>query len=161
LKYVSQYEWFNKEINAQYLLVESLGDSIKTIQTKMRGSIGKSLPFQRNPDYSTSSPSLTSSGEARETIVLEPVDTVFTIRKTPIEDLQANLIFELKGEDGNPATNYLYFNKFALPFLIFICQNFDVILYSRLKTSILNQIVNLIYEMGPDLKFISVLGSNS
>ena len=121
--------------------MNSLKDSIRSIQSKARGSIVRSLSFLRNSEYLNSSPSITSAGDTKDLIVLEPMDLIFTIRAKEIEDLDPSLIIENKGEDGNLSPHFLYLNKFALSFLHFICQSFDVIIYSRLKTAILNHIL--------------------
>jgi len=137
VKFVSQYGNFTKELHAQYSLVSSLKDSIRSIQSKSRGSIVKSLSFLRNPEYSGSSPSLTSAGDVKDMIVLEPVDIIFSITTSPIDDLELSTVVEYKGDNGEVCPYFVYLNKFAIKFLNFICKNFDVIIYSRIKLQFL------------------------
>lgn len=82
-----------------------------------------------------------------KTVVIELDDLIFTIRDKPIDDIPPNLVFEQKDETGNLKTSYLYFNQSYKPFLIFLCEKFEVIVYSRLKQNLLNQLLVQIKKM--------------
>lgn len=97
---------------------------------------------------------------AKKVIVLEPEDLIFTIQNTEIAGQVPNLVFERVGEKGKMVTQYLYLNQSYKPFLLYLCQNFEVILYSRLKTGLLNQLLSQIKAMVPGLKFSAVVGAS-
>ena len=97
----------------------------------------------------------------KKTVVLEPEDLIFTILDNQIEGASPNLVFEQKDIDGNMATYYMYLNQSYKPFLHYLCQKFEVIIYSRIKIGLLNQIMNQIKAICPLLSFSTVLGKNS
>lgn len=96
-----------------------------------------------------------------KTIVLEPNDLIFTIRQEKIDDIFPNLVFEWKDSQGYIKTHYLYLNQSFKPFLIYLWSNFEVIIYSQLKISLLKQLLLQIESLWPGLHFSSVFGSNS
>lgn len=64
-------------------------------------------------------------------------------------------------DNREPITQYMYMNRFAIPFLKHICDKFEVIIYSRIRTTILTQIMKQIKSMACEIKFSVVIGANS
>ena len=137
---------------------------IKDIQKQMRNNVLRIPTIQRINPVERDSSSKTSDNEAsmsKKVIVLEPDNILFTIEDSEIPGLVPNLVFERAGENGQGINQFLYLNQSYKPFLLYICEKFEVVLYSRLKSGILNQLMGQIKTMVPEIKFSAVFGASS
>ena len=149
-----------EQIHKEYDAVKDLSVDIRRMQRKMRTS---SIKMSLNSKSQQAPGSYTNNYEEdiKKTVVLEPEDIIFTILDYELEDSTPNLIFEQKNSEGELVTQYMYMNQSFKPFLIFLWKTFDVIIYSRLKIGLLNQLLNQIKTMWPEINFLAILGSNS
>lgn len=97
----------------------------------------------------------------KKTVVLEPENLIFTLKEQKIEGVVPNLVFEQKNEQGKMITQHMYLNQSYKPFLIYLCKTYEVIIYSRIKIGLLNQLINQIKAICPEVNFSAVLGGNS
>lgn len=58
---------------------------------------------------------------------------------------------------GKVNTFYVYFREFALKFLEYLCQHFEVIIYTRLSPSITNLVIDTIKSMRDKIEFDMVI----
>ena len=161
IKYVTQLGDFAKQINSQFSLVKDLKSDIRVIQKTIRQGLTKLGTVKRTRRNNTGGLSPTTAGEYKDTIVLEPEDLIFTIQNSRIPDLPPNLVYDIMNDYGETFTQYMYINRFAISFLKYICENFEVIIYSRIKISTLNQLMKQIKSMAPEIRFSAIIGGNS
>lgn len=117
LNYITHMDDFMAELRKSYDVAYDLKEDIHKLQKKLKSanlrlnSISKHLndSSSQNEDNDFLTP---------YTIVLEPMDLIFTIRHSELKDMVPNLVFEQKDSDGKVQTNYLYFNQSFKPFLI-------------------------------------------
>lgn len=164
VKYIKHWDGFLDQIRKEYYIANSLKNEIKQIQRKLRtGSLRLNSNHQLlQPEKDSSSRTDDNDSTAvKNTIVIEPEDLIFTLKTREIEGVVPNLVFEQKDKEGKRVTHYLYLNQSFKPFLKYLCSKFEVIIYSRMKTSLLSQLLSQIKTMVPDLNFSAVLGGSA
>lgn len=162
IKYIRHWDDFVDELQKEFKIAAALSQDIKKIHKQMRSNSMKISNHQRVLQVEKNSTSVTcnESVSLKKTLVIEPENLLFTIRDEEIPGVAPNLVFERQGKNGESITQYLYLNQSYKPFLIYICQKFEVVIYSRLKTSLLNQLLTQIKTMVPGLYFSAVIGSS-
>ena len=159
--YIKSNQEFMNEFTKEYEAVKDLKADIKRIQKKIRSSSIKVWLAMNAPQILASNTDDNEEIKHKKTVILEPEDIIFTIRDQEIEGSTPNLVFEQKNAEGKLITQYMYLNQSYKPFLIYIWKTFEVIIYSRLKTGLLNQLLTQIKTMWNEVNFSAVLGSNS
>ena len=140
-------------ITKQYEIVREFRGDIKEIQKKIKSSSIKHLSLSRQPLDSGSNTDDNENIQYKKTIVLELEDLIFTILDHKVEGVNPNLVFEQRNEEGVMITQYMYMNQSYKPFLLYIWKTFEVIIYSRIKSGLLNQLLNQIKSMCPEIIF--------
>lgn len=161
VNYIKSNEEFMDSVASQYEAVKGFRHEIKKIQKKIRSTSIKQLTSIRQGYDSGSNTDNSEYLHMRKVVVLEPEDLIFTLTENKIDGIVPNLVFEQKNEFGEITTQHMYMNQSFKPFLIYLCKTYDVIIYSRIKVGLLNQLLNQVKTMCPDAHFCAVLGANS
>jgi hypothetical protein len=133
---------------------------IRIIQKTIKQGLMKMGTIRRQPTHNDGSLSPTTVGDFKDTIVLEPEDLIFTIRDSQIPNMRPSLVFEMVDDNKETVTQFMYMNQFSIPFLKYICEKFEVIIYSRIKKNILSQLLAQIKTMDDGIKFSAIFGAN-
>lgn len=163
-KYIKGEAEFIRQMKDQFRVVNPLRYEIKQIQRQMRSGALKLAAQVRGSPTGQSSNCRTDDWEIpriKKTLVIEPENLIFTIKTEKLENVDPNLVYEEADSDGNPQLNYMYLTQSYQPFLKYIWEHFEVVVYSRLRSSLLTQLLGQIESMVPGVTFPTVFGSGS
>ena len=118
-KYIQNIPKFFDSIKKEYDVASELKSEIKKLQKKIKSANLRLNSIARQLNDSDSQTD-DNDYKIRKTVVLEPLDIIFTVQEHEVEGSTPNLIFEQKDTDGQVKTNYLYLNQSYKPFLKYL-----------------------------------------